>query len=417
MEDLAKRGRHRGLGMTLVSQRGQEVAKSVLELMETVVLLRTTGPRSIKAVQDWISVNADDGTLARDVIASLPTLDTGEGWVWSPSFLRILTRTTFPLFRTFDSHATPTPGQTRQIPRARADIDLDKLAHDIAATRERTHANTPHAHRPANDDLTHRLAAAEQRAARAEQQLADRDAEITALRQQIDELERRPHYDQQVVESLQQAATLLHDTLDTLTDTTAPAPADSPRPPANPTPPTPQPPPPPTSSTPTPRFRAGAQRMLTSLARMAPLRLTKAQWGTVAQLKHTGGTFSTYLGELRRNGLVDETTTGYTLTSAGWDYLGTQPAPMTAHELQQHYLSILRSGASRMLQACIDAYPRHLTKADLAHTAGITSSGGTFSTYLGELRRNGLIIQNGDEIVASEILMHGAATQPPPHQA
>ena len=32
-------------------------------------------------------------------------------------------------------------------------------------------------------------------------------------------------------------------------------------------------------------------------------------------------------------------------------------------------------------------------------------------------RVTGLIIQNGDEIVASEILMHGAATQPPPRQA
>lgn len=112
MEDLAKRGRHRGLGLTVVSQRAQETAKSVLELMETVILLRMTGPRSIKAVQDWINVNADhDDTTARQVIASLPSLAVGEGWVWSPGFLRILKRTTFPMFNTFDSHATPKPGQ------------------------------------------------------------------------------------------------------------------------------------------------------------------------------------------------------------------------------------------------------------------------------------------------------------------
>lgn len=78
MEDLAKRGRQRGIGMTLCSQRAQETAKSVLDLMETVILLRTTGPRSIKAVLDWISVNADqDDTTARTVISSLPSLPPG----------------------------------------------------------------------------------------------------------------------------------------------------------------------------------------------------------------------------------------------------------------------------------------------------------------------------------------------------
>ena len=65
-------------------------------LMETVILLRMTGPRSIKAVQDWISVNADhDDTTARKVIASLPSLATGEGWVWSPRFLH--ERAAFPI--------------------------------------------------------------------------------------------------------------------------------------------------------------------------------------------------------------------------------------------------------------------------------------------------------------------------------
>lgn len=76
---------------------------------------------------------------------------------------------------------------------------------------------------------------------------------------------------------------------------------------------------------------------------------------------------------------------------------------MTAHQLQHHYLDILRSGAARMLQAVIDAHPEGLTKAQLADVSGVTASGGTFSTYLGELRRNGLIEQRGDQIVATDI--------------
>jgi predicted transcriptional regulator len=150
--------------------------------------------------------------------------------------------------------------------------------------------------------------------------------------------------------------------------------------------------------------------MITSLARMAPQRLTKAQWATVARIKHTGGTWSTYLGQLRRAGLIDENDTGFTLTDAGWRYIGHRPEPMTAHELQQHYLGVLRSGAARMLQAAIETYPKGLTKEQLADASNVSASGGTFSTYLGQLRRNGLIEQQGERIVATEVLMHGAAT-------
>ncbi|MGK2880843.1 MAG: hypothetical protein ACSLE6_08625 [Mycobacterium sp.] len=98
-----------------------------------------TGTRSIKAAQDWIGVNAaeDDGQ-AREVISSLPALQTGEAWVWSPAFLRLLKRVHIEMFETFDSHATPKPGQARVVPKRRADIDLDRLGAEIAATVERS---------------------------------------------------------------------------------------------------------------------------------------------------------------------------------------------------------------------------------------------------------------------------------------
>lgn len=429
MEDLAKRGRHRGIGLTVVSQRPQEVAKSVLDLMESVILLRMTGPRSIKAVLDWISVNADqDDTTARTVMSSLPSLPTGTGWIWSPAFLGILERVEFPMFTTFDSHATPKPGQRRIVPNERAEIDLDKLGAEIAATRQRAHDNDPRRLHTEIQSLRTELATANRRADEAAahaaalgQQLADRDHQIDTLRARVDELTSAQSHTG-VVDALRSAATLIETSIDTL-DTDHPAPPADPSdrtatptsaPAAAPAPPTSPPAPPPAPSGPseptTARFRAGAHRMINALATMAPLRLTKAQWATVAHMKHTGGTWSTYLGEIRRAELIDENPTGFTLTQAGWDYLGTRPEPMTAHQLQQHYLNILRAGAARMLQAVIDAHPEGLTKAQLADVSGVTASGGTFSTYLGELRRNGLVEQRGDQIVATDILMYGANT-------
>ena len=156
------------------------------------------------------------------------------------------------------------------------------------------------------------------------------------------------------------------------------------------------------------RFRAGAQRMVEALGRMAPRRLTKAQWAVVAKMRHTSGTWSTYFGELRRAGLIDETSEGFTLTEEGFEFLGGQPEPMSGDELRQHYLGILRAGAGRMLQAVIDAYPAGLSREEISVRAGIVSSSGTFSTYWGELVRNGLVVQTSSGLVASDILMRGS---------
>lgn len=156
------------------------------------------------------------------------------------------------------------------------------------------------------------------------------------------------------------------------------------------------------------RFRAGALRMVEALGRMAPRRLTKAQWAVVAKMRHTSGTWSTYFGELRRAGLIDETPDGFTLTETGFAFLGGRPEPMSGDELRQHYLGILRAGAGRMLQAVIDAYPAGLSREEISARAGIVSSSGTFSTYWGELVRNGLVVQNGSSLTASDILMDGA---------
>ncbi|MDN5797462.1 MAG: hypothetical protein L0H79_17165, partial [Intrasporangium sp.] len=155
-------------------------------------------------------------------------------------------------------------------------------------------------------------------------------------------------------------------------------------------------------------LRSGAKRMVEALGRMAPLRLTKGQWGMVARLKTTGGTWSTYLSDIRRLGFLDETGAGYTLTDAGFDYLGGRPEPMSALELQSHYRSILRAGAAKMLDALIDAYPTALTREELGTAVDIVTTGGTFSTYLSDLIRNGLAERQGGALVATPILMHGS---------
>lgn len=430
MEDIAKRGRQRGLGLTLASQRGQEVNKSVLDLVETVVLLRMTGARTIKAVKEWISVQADEDTDAdaADVIRSLPKLAMGEAWVWSPSFLGMLRRTRIALFETFDSHATPEPGQAPAVPQSRAEIDLTRLRGDIAALAA-VHANRSGgvASKPTGTGSRARLGEIEH------ENHAQRDT-IAQMTETIAQLRNELRTAQARADELESAAKAIRRTLDSVgtghrggqnhlpkseTPKIEPDPsgragearrsrttqepnaetslADSPDP----------------SSDPVElnQFRAGAQRMLRSLGGMAPLRLTRPQWAMVSRLKAKSGTFTTYIGDLRRAGLVHQDSDGcFTLTEAGFDTIGGRPAPMDAHELQTHYLSILRSGAARMLSTVIEVHPDSISKYDLAEAVALYPTSGTFTTYLGELRRNTLVTIDGQNVRATDMLIHGPTT-------
>jgi hypothetical protein len=427
MEDIAKRGRGRGIGLAVVTQRPQEVAKSVLDLMDTLVLLGMTGPRSLKAISEWISIHVDEETSASQVMATLPSLPVGHAWVWSP-MQQLLQRVKVRKIRTFDSHVTPKPGQTRRSPKARASLDLEALGAQIAYTIEKAKAEDP-------KELRRRIRELELQVDRlsniepvepepvvehVEVPILDADwreafAETAdLLLERLSELGRRmDQYPTELPTAGKQGQPTTRRSAPraiSASSTTGRAPVARPA--------THREKPSPGQQRETrpaqgpgeaPHLRSGAHRMVEALGRMAPLRLTKGQWGTVAKLKTSGGTWSTYLSDIRRAGLIEENGAGYTLTDAGFDYLGGRPDPMTAGELQDHYRAILRTGARAMLDALIEAYPEPLTREELGAAAGLATSGGTFSTYLSDLTRNGLADRTVDgALLATEVLMFGA---------
>ena len=55
-----------------------------------------------------------------------------------------------------------------------------------------------------------------------------------------------------------------------------------------------------------------------------------------------------------------------------------------------------------MLRVLFDNYPNSLSREELGDYAEISSTSGTFSTYLTTLKRNGLIKVEGQEIKISE---------------
>jgi uncharacterized protein len=91
VEALVTMGRNRGLGVTIINQRAATVNKDVLTQLDTLIALRNVGPQDRKALHEWVEAKSADGDFDK-FIESLPSLPTGEAWIWSPEFLGVFER-------------------------------------------------------------------------------------------------------------------------------------------------------------------------------------------------------------------------------------------------------------------------------------------------------------------------------------
>jgi len=414
-QQIVRRGRARGLGITMVTQRSAAISKDVLTQIGTLIVLRTTSPQDRRAIEAWVEYHGQE----RKLVASLPGLEDGEAWVWSPQWLKVLKRVKFPMRRTFDSAATPSDAKGRRRPATLADIDLGDVRKRMADTIERAKATDPR-------ELQRRVAGLEREliTARAE---AGRKVAAPLKEMKI------PKGDLRRVEAASERLTKLCDRLGraanglqgdaarlaaALLSAARPTPDYRAARGAAPSL---------TGLSPEaaiarvrgrraegnadgPGLRAGERRMLEVLGRSHPARRSRAQIGTLSGFTPSGGTFSAYWSTLRRCGYVQEGADGLALiTGAGLACLGARGPlqPLTTEETLAMWRAALRAGERAMLDELVRAHPKALTREDLGERTGFTASGGTFSAYLSTLRRNGLADVDGDEVRAGSALLVG----------
>ncbi len=168
-ENIVRRGRTKGLGITLVTQRSASVNKNVLTQCETLYAMRTTGPQDVKAIEAWMQYHGAD----RQMLATLATLADGEAWVWSPHYLKKMERFRFRLSHTFDSGATPTNHRAGSRRRAAtlSDVDVASIAEKMKETIARATAEDPRA--------------LQRRVRELEKQLQEAASEVSGLRSQV----------------------------------------------------------------------------------------------------------------------------------------------------------------------------------------------------------------------------------------
>lgn len=135
--NLVSLGRGRGLRIILISQRPAKLHKDSLSQAETLIAMRLVAPQDRAAIKDWMYEWAD-GSTGAELMASLPSLKTGTGWVWSPQ-IGILEQKKFPLAATFDSGTAEANAAARELP----SIDLAQIGEKMDAIRQEAMANDP----------------------------------------------------------------------------------------------------------------------------------------------------------------------------------------------------------------------------------------------------------------------------------
>jgi uncharacterized protein len=413
---LVKQGGAFGLGVTLISQRSAVVNKDALTQVETLIALRTTSPQDRAAIKAWV----DYHDASREIVDSLPSLEDGEAWVCSPHWLTrhgqpAVQRIRFRQRATFDSGATPTMATAAQRPATLADIDLGAILDRMEAVAEQA----------ANDDP----AALRKKIARLERSLADARRgggggaaelrrEVDHLTAALEEARNRPPERVEVpvlapgdIAALEQAITGMRDIAGgielALSRAVRPAAASLPRPaPALPVAPRPAAVPPPAAAPVADvPLKPGALRVLETLARRHPLRVTRPQMAALAGMKRTGGAFQAYFSSLRGGGFIAEADGLISVTPAGLAATGADAGSgaATADDLREMWRGILKPKAWAVLGHLLAVYPETCTKAELAEAVGMTASGGAFQGYLTTLSTNDLVLASGAGVRAADV--------------
>lgn len=401
--NLLALGRSRGLRITMISQRPAKLHKDSLTQAHSLIAMMMTSPQDRNAVKDWIADQADSET-GKDIIASLPTLAPGEGWLWAPRE-RVLDRIKFPRPKTFDSSSAPDASdgdgpklatldpaaitaKLEKVAKETASNDPAKLRAEIAALRKELAAK-PSAALPDQEALAIARddAYGKGRAdgyndcytafARIIKYVVDRSREFPAILNDIarDMIEAEDQRVKPSKESVSPAAK----------QTPVGAPVMRSEKPLS-------------AASGSGSLSKPEQKIVDAIQWWNCLGVqgpSHPQVAFVAGYSHRSGTWSTYLSRLRSAGMI-EGRGDLVLTAAGLAASNYPSTPPSGDALRDTVLDKIDGPLRKILTPIMAAYPNARPHADVADEAGYSSKSGTWSTYLSKLRSLDLIEGRGD---------------------
>jgi hypothetical protein len=134
LDNLTRRGRFRGIGGTLISQRPAVVNKNLLSQVGTMFFLQMISPQDLDAAMSWLHDNIR-AEVRRDCRTNLPVLGKGTAYYMRGGDKSVFKRFKVKLKETFDSSYTPKMGDVAVVP------ELVKLSTEDATAIDEFLAN------------------------------------------------------------------------------------------------------------------------------------------------------------------------------------------------------------------------------------------------------------------------------------
>lgn len=448
---LSKLGRNFGIGLSLISQRPQEVNKKVLNMTEFMLAFQMRGKQERETVKDW-NDHLDTGRGGAEIVKMLPSLPRGHAYASSPQWLAFEGVVHIGQKRTFDSSSTPEFKAGLEFVPAKelaAPLDLDGLQRAMAATIEEAKANDPAALKRRVAELEAEVEAlqavdrfeAEDRAN--ESELAGEykrgygegktdgyvrgfNAAREGANRHLREIQIQAAAITDRLRSLQDLQEPMADVEVKAASVVAPAVRETQQiinPPSHKrTAPASSPPMVP------PRAREdhahrngdgkpgtlddGQRRILNALRTLESVGVTggakRPVVGALSGYSYTaGGGFGTKVGDLVEAGLLTIPAAGMVdLTAAGRALTDAPARALRLRDLHERWLAIIPDSARRVLRALIDAYPEAITRPELGNRSGFTyTAGGGFGTIVGDLVAMGAAsLPEKGKVQASDLL-------------
>ena len=124
IDRIVRRGRTKGLGVTLISQRPAVVNKNVLSQIDSLFLLNMVAPGDLNAVDDWLKLRVK-AEQRIECLSQLANLSPGIAFCTQSGARSIFRKFTVRKRETFDSGRTPKPNEAVVIP------TLAKVSDDV----------------------------------------------------------------------------------------------------------------------------------------------------------------------------------------------------------------------------------------------------------------------------------------------
>lgn len=380
-EDIVRRGRARGIGCTSITQRPASLHKDILTQSEVLIALRMTGVRDVAAINEWVQLHAEDDE-AKQVRSSLAALPVGTAWVWSPGWLGLLRKVQIRRRRTFDSSATPKPGERVVAPTRFADVDLARLRERLTALEGDAKPPGP---RPAGGDAeTARL---RKRVADLERELVSALGMVKTVEvpvpvvtdEQIRSLTMAVEYLDAAMADAAECARPIREALARLAANPAPS-AEAERPSSRPEP---APRLIPTGDGNGQRLAKAERAILTVLAQHG--RRSTVQVALLTGYSHKSGGFRNALSSLRSAGHI----TGrgdVVATGQGLDALGVYEPLPAGRALVEWWFGQLGRAERMILEVVVKAWPNAIGTDEIAAYTGYSATSGGFRNALSRLR-------------------------------